>query len=399
MDKFCKISTNSHSNNNYKYLLSTSLFFLENSYKSALRYINGIRKIIEFITKYDDIALRIYFDNSIYNHNKFSEFINDIKNNKNLSNGKVQLVEYSCSPFMKGSFHIGTFGTLMRFLPLFENSHYKVIHILDIDDLGYDYIAKFIDKFQETNKYLVFYDIDNYNKRYDDKLNTKYGYCAIANIYLQNYRYDIKLLINFLDSINNSDDVFNMLENINTKFFTYKQLPKDILRTYGIDEYFLNIYLINNMKSDKIGCMKESLYLDYFIDNLVKIDDHEKIVKNYFIDILSLLKFNKISLLNKSSKNLKDILSNIVKINDNTHFKFNRKIFLNNYFKFNKEYKKITLNYYKKYFFIFDEKFIDDFINNDFNCISWYIKKFWSLFPTNITDNLVIVINDNPVNN
>lgn len=397
MDKFCKITSNAYSsNNNYQYLLSTSFFYLENSYKSYHRYINGIRKIIEFINKYDKFALRIYYDKSINEHDKFKEFVDEIKNNKSLSVGKVQLVEYSCLKFIKGSFHLGTFGTLMRFLPFFENSHYKVIYILDIDDLGYEYIAKFIYKLEQTDKYLMFYDIENYGKRYEDKLNNKYGYCVLANVYLQNYRYDIKLMTDFLDSLS-SNKLYKMLEEINTKLFSYKKLPQDILKTYGIDEYFLNIYLFNSMKSDKIGCLRESLYFDYFFDNLIKFDDYEKIIKNYFIDILTLLKFNKVSLLNKTSKNLRDMLNNIVKLHIDTWFKHNRKIFINTYFNFIKEYKKITLDYYKKYYFIFDEKYIDEFINNDFNCISWYIKKYWNLFPTSITNNLEIVIKNNPV--
>lgn len=393
MNNYCTIQkNNSNPNITNKYLLSTSFFYLEKSYKSSERYIDGILKIIEFVEQNEFYILRIYYDKSIFLNEKYANLFNKIKTNK-----FVELYEYSCLKFIKSKpFHIGTFGTLLRFLPLFEKSQYEVIYILDIDDANYGYIKLYIDSLINSDKKFYFYNLEDYGKKYSNQFNNKFGDAIIANIYVKNYRFDIKIFINFLDSITKSNKLFKQIENLNKNSYAFKNSTKDIISTYGLDEYFLNIYLINTLNKKDIGWIKENLYFDYFVSKLINYKNSELfdlIKKEYYIDLIKLLS-DEHSLYNSyTGEELKNIFNEIIKIDSTNYFEL-RKKFLSNYFEFCTQYKKITLDYYNKFYFIFDELYIDEFILNDFDGISWYLKKNWNLFPKHIISNIKLVILD-----
>jgi len=393
MNNYCTIKkNNSNIDITKKYLLSTSFFYLKKSYKSSQRYIDGILKIIEFVEQNKFYILRIYYDESIFQNEKYTELFDKIKTNK-----FVELYEYSCVGFIESKpFHIGTFGTLLRFLPLFENSNYEVIYILDIDDANYGYIKLYIESLMNSDKKFYFYNLEDYGKKYFNQFNNKFGDAIIANIYVKNYRFDIKIFTNFLDKITKSNKLFKQIENLNKNTYAFKNSSKDIISTYGLDEYFLNINLINTLKKKDIGWIKENLYFDYFINKLIKYKNSELfnlVIKEYYIEIIYILDINHSSYINYTCEELKNILNDIIKI-DSTNYLELKKYFLSNYFDFCTQYKKITLNYYKKFYFIFDELYIDDFICNDFDGISWYLKKNWDLFPKHITSNIKLIILD-----
>jgi hypothetical protein len=397
MDKYCIINKNSYNINiNLKnqYLLSTTFFYLEKSYKSTDRYIEGILKIIKFIDENDNYILRIYYDKSIFKNDKYTNLYKLIKLNK-----KVELYEYLCNNFIYSKpFHIGTFGTLLRFLPLFEKSHYKIIYILDIDDSNYDFINLYVESLIKSNKNFYFYDIEDYGKKYDEKFNNKFGDTIIANIYVKDYRFELKIFTDFLDEISNSKEIFKLIEFLNKKTHSLNNYPNDIIQTYGIDEYFLNIKLINTLDKKNISWIRENLYFNYFITKPLIYDNYNKfnfLIKSYYIDIIKILEKNpkNINIYQKYSiYELKKLLLQIINPNSNSNLK---KQFLSNYFYFCQKYKKITLEYYNKYYFIFDETYIDDFISNDFDGISWYIKKNWNIFPKDITSNIKLTFSDN----
>lgn len=123
MVKYCELHFhNTETNTNYKYLLSTSFFYLEQSYKLSVRYTDRILKIIKFVEENKNYILRIYYDETIFLDDKYTNLCEKIK-----LNPKVELCEYSCSNFnLSKLFHIGTFGTLLRFLPLFVKSYFNI---------------------------------------------------------------------------------------------------------------------------------------------------------------------------------------------------------------------------------------------------------------------------------
>lgn len=391
MENYCVIKPNIiKSNIKKKYLLSTSFFYLEKSYKSSDKYINGIEKVIEFVNQNEFYVLRIYYDKTIFLNSKYLELFEKIGTNE-----QVELCEYTCSTFLRSSpFHIGTFGTLLRFLPLFEKSDFEVIFILDIDDSIYEYIKLYVNDLINSNKKFYFNILENYGERYLNKFNNKFGNTALANIYVKNYRFNIRIFTDFLNWISKSNKLFKTLEYINKKIPKFKNATDDIVQTYGLDEYFLNICMINTLNGKDIGWIKENYYFDYFINNLLIKNNRYKfydlVMKNYYLSIINILD-NDSKYQNYTTDELKDIFYNVVKISSQEYEELKEK-FLSNYFEFCKKYKKITLEYYNKYFFIFNEIYIDDFIINNFGGISWYINKKWDKFPKYITSNIDLSI-------
>ena len=84
MDKYCTINK-SNTNQDILYLLSTSFFYLEKSYKSSQRYIDGILKIIQFINSNKYYGLRIYYDKSIFQNPQYKELYQTIKSNNKIT--------------------------------------------------------------------------------------------------------------------------------------------------------------------------------------------------------------------------------------------------------------------------------------------------------------------------
>jgi hypothetical protein len=396
MDNYCLIKkiNNTKKNKNLshkknknlsskKYLLTTSFFYLEKSYKSSYKYINGLKKLIKFIDSNKEYYLRIYFDSSIFLNINYKILYTNLK-----SNNKVELFQYTCLDFIKKSpFHIGTFGTLLRFLPLFEKSHYDIIYVTDIDLDNYDYIKFYIDKISKKNKHFFFIYKKDYEKRYLKKFNNKFSNTVFANVFVKNYRFDMKIFTDFLNLLMSSNKLFLEIGSINNEYKPFNNVNSEIKQTYGVDEYFLNICLINRLNSKDISWITESLYFDYFFNNLtINSDDYLDIKKKYLLDIINILDINPIY--NSMSYNeLKKNIMNMINIQSTININLKKKFFLN-YFKFIKMYKKITLDYYNKFHFIMNNKYMKEFIENDFKTISWYFVKNFDLIPKNIVSKL-----------
>ena len=248
----------------------------------------------------------------------------------------------------------------------------------------------------KSDKKFYFYNLEDYGKKYGGKFNNKFGDAVIANVYVKDYRFDIKIFTGFLEWIGKSTKLFNLLEQINSQYYSLRNSDKQIQWTYGLDEYFLNIHLINTLDKKDIGWVKENSYFDYFFTKLINLNVYTNIVKAYLIDIIEILEPNNTDIQTMSIEQLKNILINISSINENidNNIIILKKKFLSNYFEFGKKYKKITFEYYEQFYFIFNELYIDEFANNDFDGICWYLKKHWDLFPIEITSNIKLKISN-----
>jgi hypothetical protein len=110
-----------------KKLLVTSLFKMASGgYKSFSKYVDGI-SILNGIAMARNMEVRIFIDNTIYRDDKLMYQLNQYE--------KVTLVHYTCSDFLIGEHHVGLFGTLVRFFPMFKfkNNDAKCAIIVDAD--------------------------------------------------------------------------------------------------------------------------------------------------------------------------------------------------------------------------------------------------------------------------
>ena len=155
---------------------------------------------------------------------------------------QLEAIYYFFPDFCKNGYHMGTFGTLVRFIPLFKKSAaYQIIsdidHFIDISQIKRDIAAC------QKNK-------------------ADYSFWILDSIYLDENRYicrgkiperailanftkaptadlNIHIFVDFLIRIKNCDlEIKNWYEK-NKK----KALPEDGFFIYGIDEMFLNCYI------------------------------------------------------------------------------------------------------------------------------------------------------------
>ena len=367
-NKICKF-TPLFDNLNYdekKNIVSCAFFKLHTSaYKDFNLYINGLEKLYnkvynEYIN--EKFTIRLFIDNSIYHDKKLFERLEKMN--------KLEIVLYSCVDYQIGTnlnYHVGLFGTLVRFFPMFdfENNDADIVIISDIDD--YDYFEKSINNIKliksniKSHTELYFFKAGNISKNVLYTISSFYKNIpnpyAVASNFISFSKCDKQVLYDFLIEIAESNELLTKYQH---KFESNTNLLTGDKFIYGFDEYFLNInytnYLIDTSKTICIK-FKWSVYgsLFWFLNN-----------KN--------ISKQKIDLINNMLKYIYDSINyNFVKNNDlKNKFKTLEKIIYKN----NSLSQKILYNFY--YFFINVEN--DDRYNFLFEKNIYSLIKKYDLF-------------------
>lgn len=230
-------------------------FFKRNDsyYKDFSKYINGLESLYYNVTKYyKDYSVRLFIDNSIYTDKSIMIKLEKLK--------KLEMVLYDCPTYkINNNYHIGLFGTMIRFFPMFNfpNNDANIVILSDIDDYAF---RKYFDLFKSigpninefylikfSNAGRMFKNKELYNKIY-------------KNVILDYIKPQEMVCLKQIDY----HVIINFLENLDSKIIYSYYFNKNLIRDenyiskyennshfiYGIDEYFLN----NN-------------YLKYIIDN------------------------------------------------------------------------------------------------------------------------------------
>lgn len=363
-------------------IFSTCFFKMSGTgYKDFSNYVNGLIKLSQKINKFRlDYSIRLFVDNSIYTDKKI---YNQIKNLKN-----VQIVLYTCPNYIvNDGYHIGLFGTMVRFFPFFDfpNNDAGIVVSADIDDTNFHIIKDytFFSKiFNSGSKQIYLFKSGPLNRslkyKFDVMYNGKFNPYVFALSYMSIKRINNTVLVNFFTQVQNSPDdliysyhhPLDVKKNIGIKEFEskYKGHEKYI---YGIDEYFLNNtlahYLIDNdlcyavkTKWDIFGCLYyvliESVLTPKELElvNLIFKYIYKKLNLTFDPAQTPVNNFNKLDSIVYSNNNNEQNKKNTYKINFLLY-----KLFL--YFKTNKNYKFLFPNdYYKlwvdneKYFGTYD---------------------------------------------
>jgi len=108
------------------------MFIMQKSYKDIQTYIDGLQYTLDNFTKYlPDFYLRIYYDASVEQDENLISLFKEARQHE-----KVQLVKFVHPWFAnKQGYHLGTFGTIVRLYPLFDNAepNLKTVLIGDVD--------------------------------------------------------------------------------------------------------------------------------------------------------------------------------------------------------------------------------------------------------------------------
>lgn len=231
----------------YDILISTSLFSMRFGYKNfKLEYVNKFIKWFSYIPK--NAYVRLYIDGSVVNEPSFTQIIDN--NYENL-----EIISYCFEEFLRpnplteeedGLYHDGTFGTMIRFLPLYKNfrpKNIKYVWVTDMDMSPKVFKNNYIYRMEKQNIDVLFYSKGCYDKPWVSK-NIKYPVVANKIIVSDKVKLNIKHFFTFLQDVIDYKYV-NMYNLIVEKFKTERREIKDVKYfPYGFDELFLNTYII-----------------------------------------------------------------------------------------------------------------------------------------------------------
>ena len=297
-------------------IISTVLFKLKTfEYKPFLKYVNGVQYLSNVMhKKLPGFHLRLFIDDNIYSDDELMKNLKSIKD--------IQIVRYSCPNFIVGGFHRGMFGTLVRLFPMFDFKNNDADHVMSTD-IDYDneknverdvfiikaYLLLKMKK-QLENLYFIFdnfgigrtarnndFGMDNYPKN----LQTIIPH-ILAGLIVNLKRISSSILIKYLKEI----DANNKVHSSYAKNGTHKSNNKKFI--YGVDEYFLNHYLLDYIDQHKLEfCTRISynitniIYNKLFLKRKIRKDLSEKDINfftkffNYILKDIDGFKFRNIN--------------------------------------------------------------------------------------------------------
>jgi len=239
-------------------VLSCSFFTMQDSYKNFEKYQCYLKKMLKDSAFLTDFEVRIYTDDT------GSDFA--LQAAKKYPN--VSVIHFNCPELREGSGHIGMFGALARFLPMFEKG-LECVWITDIDvpaDWFQLPLNKNVDAFLST---IVCYNRKPYSK--------KYTLLAGHNIYW--FTFPQQLLTNFINKVLDGgySSMIETLNNLNSRKPASK-FP------YGFDEVFINDQIYNYLvRHDKKFILKKIFHAEGFISYLPEMtaEDKQYLKENY----------------------------------------------------------------------------------------------------------------------
>jgi hypothetical protein len=254
-------------------LISISIFKMENPYRTFFGYEINLKKFIYECPSFANI--RLYVDDS-------TEYLAE----RYLHIKHLEIIKYECSEFKISSGHTGTFGTLVRLLPLFDwPSGYDIVWTCDIDlKINLEFHQQFLDDLKNADFSFisnVYYNVPWVNVKYNIV-----NYKIISKI-----SFPMKIFTDFLTDLKQGgkqEIVKEIVEYDNSRKGSYSKynFKEDELCPYGIDELFTNSILFNYLKTlnkkvivyKKLDIMK-LLGALYYTDNNVRDVMDKHIVK------------------------------------------------------------------------------------------------------------------------
>jgi hypothetical protein len=197
---------------------------MKDSYRDVSKYQRNLIRFLNISKNLTGFELRVYTDDS------GKDFVLQIGE----SYPSLSVYHYNFNSLREEVGHIGTFGTIVRFLPMFEELETVWISDIDIPD---HFLDNSILTTMDKHRCPVFYDSAlcyNERKIYGRK------YTIVAYRMIFKIRFPKSLLTRFLNKLinNNLRESIDLLNKAN-KLKPYSEVP------YGIDELFLNESIYN----------------------------------------------------------------------------------------------------------------------------------------------------------
>lgn len=229
-----------------KNVISISFFAMKNSYRPIEFYEQKLRKFMDLKKSLKGFETRIYTDDTGKN---FCLKIAD---------ENTTVVHYNCEPFRDGEGHTGTFGSIVRFLPLFEKG-LETVWISDID-IHPSFLDMNILSAMNRNNCSIFIDSA---LCYERKPWADVEYPIVAHRFISKIIFSKQIMTRFLNNLIDGK-MKKMVDEINEYNSPLKKPNPKF--PYGMDEVFLNGPLYKNIfkQNEKVMFRK-----DFFIESFM----------------------------------------------------------------------------------------------------------------------------------
>lgn len=253
-----------------KHVLSCSIFKMTDMYRPFTQYEGDFKKFLGLRSELKGFETRVYVDNTT------ADII--LRITKDIED--VTVIKYDCPDFHEKNGHAGTFGTIVRFLPLFE-SGLETVWITDIDIQPNFLNKKYLEAIDQHKCDMMIESMICYS----EKRAVKSKIPIIATRLISKINYPKQLLTNFLNRIldGKMDDVIQRINDSNTK------KPYHALAPYGIDEAFLNGSFYEAMKRRNLKILVRKTYFitNSILKNIPKTAEEELALKLSFYATLT----------------------------------------------------------------------------------------------------------------
>jgi hypothetical protein len=249
-------------------VLSCSYFTMKDAYRQVEKYQNNLRKFLESKKQLKGFETRIYTDDS------GKEFILELTKN----DPSVSVYHFNFQPLREEIGHIGTFGTYMRFHPLFEKG-LKIVWVSDIDIPHHYLDYSIISDAQKENAEFCYRSYVCYERKIYGRIYTILAGTIISFITLpEDIFYDfLNQLVSPSKKLSFNLDKLNIFNQSHGK--PLSKIP------YGFDEIFTNQNIYDYLIKNSIICyiLKDYMHADTYLkhNNLISKEESELIYTYY----------------------------------------------------------------------------------------------------------------------
>jgi hypothetical protein len=219
----------------YEVCLSVSLFRMQSAYKPFEKYITMFEKILKTI--FPQAYVRLYIDRSVMQEPSFQALMN-----KKYSNLEVYRFEDKRFLLEDGIHHDGTFGSIARFLALFDKSiKANYIWIADADLHTQDFDYNLIREMKRVRASVSYASRGCYDK-YWIPLEVDFPVINYKVVIRKNVNCSYKKFDNFLNEVhaNKYTDVKDKIEGIVNRPDAKRKMLGIKQFIYGFDELYSN---------------------------------------------------------------------------------------------------------------------------------------------------------------
>jgi hypothetical protein len=265
-NSICNLQTIYSPNRRYANTVNIVFFKADPPSKNFQEYVDGLKNWKNIKTIFPNSQLQIFVDRHVAEDEELFAIMKDLE---------ARVILFECPDHMKNNFHIGLFGTLVRFFPVFDinTNPLSVAHICELEP-GKLTINRFLllEHFSRKKTGVTLqYILNDFPRRYSDKQPEFEGMpysWILAGSWTVFEKAPFSLLSDYLDNIETGSKYFSRYEGKSKRV-----LSAHGKYSFGIDEVFLNlVYLPWLIKSGrKIGLILVYVISEPIYHNIPRI--------------------------------------------------------------------------------------------------------------------------------